>query len=438
MAAALLVFLGTYLAIGLGSLPFVRIDRPAAALLGALGMVVLGVVSLEQAYEAIHLPTLALLLGLMLLACELARAGFFAVLAEWMIVRFRSATALLAAVVVASGLLSALFLNDAVCILFTPLVLRAAKRAGRDPLPYLIGVATASNVGGACTITGNPQNVLIGHLSGISYGEFLVRLAPASLLSLALTWCTIALVYRRRLAGDRPAARPVEQGPEPGAVLVHERVEWRRILLTLGVAASMLVAFLAGIDVSLAALAAGAGMLVFDASRRSAATTAGRRFTGLAPSLARADLDPFAGVDWTLLVLFAGLFVVTEGVRESGLASGIVGTVGVLLEESPFVRLAGLSAVSIALSNLVSNVPAVMLLEAPLRTAGSDGTWLTVAMASTFAGNLTIVGSIANLIVAQLAREECPITYVEYLKVGVPLTLGSTAIGIAVLFLQGA
>lgn len=431
MTAALLILLATYLAIGLGSLPFVRIDRPAAALVGALAMVAFGVIPLEKAYAAIHLPTLTLLLGLMLLASELARAGFFALVADWLVTRFRSPASLLGAVVAASGVLSAVFLNDAVCILFTPLMLRVAKRSGRDPIPLLIGVATASNVGGACTITGNPQNVLIGHYSGISYGEFLLRLAPASIAGLGLTWATISLVYRARLAA--PPRPPVDEV----AVVLHERAQPGRIRLALLVAAAMMVAFLAGVDVSLAALASGAVVLVFDASRRSAATTAGRRFTGLAPSVARADLDPFAGVDWTLLVLFAGLFVVTEGARESGVGAVFVDSVSALLSGPSLTRLAGISGVSLVLSNLVSNVPAVMLLEAPLTTAGSKGAWLALAMSSTFAGNLTIVGSIANLIVAQLAREESPISYVEYLKVGVPLTLGSMAIGILVLAAQG-
>lgn len=431
MTAALLIFLATYLAIGLGSLPFIRIDRPAAALVGAIAMVAAGVLPLEKAWAAIHLPTLALLLGLMLLASELARAGFFAVIADGLVSRFRSAHALLGAVVVASGVLSAVFLNDAICILFTPLILRVAKRAGRDPLPLLLGVATASNVGGACAITGNPQNVLIGHYSGISFAEFLLRLAPASIVGLLLTWATIAFVYRRQLAA------PVRVVAAESPVVVHETVQPNRIRLALLVSAAMLVAFLAGIDVSLAALASGAVVLVFDASRRSAATTAGRRFTGLPPSLARADLDPFAGVDWTLLVLFAGLFVVTAGVAESGLAAGFVDAVSSVLSSGPLTRLAGLSVLSAALSNLVSNVPAVMLLQAPLSAADSHAAWLAVAMSSTFAGNLTIVGSIANLIVAQLAREESPISYVEYLKVGVPLTLGSIAVGIAVLAVQG-
>lgn len=431
MTIALLIFLATYLAIGLGSLPFIRIDRPAAALVGAFAMVASGVLPLEKAYSAIHLPTLALLLGLMLLASELARGGFFAIVADWLVMRFTTPHALLGAVVMTSGVLSAVFLNDAVCILFTPLILRVARRAGRDPLPLLLGVATASNVGGACTITGNPQNVLIGHYSGISYGEFLLRLAPASLAGLFLTWGTISLVHRRSLA------EPQRPAMEDAPVVIHERVQPNRIRLALLVAVAMVAAFLAGVDVSLAAIASGAVVLVFDASRRTAATTAGRRFTGLPPSLARADLDPFGAVDWTLLVLFAGLFVVTAGVRESGLAQGLIDAVSSIQSTGPLPRLAGLSGISVVLSNLVSNVPAVMLLEAPLTSAGSEGAWLALAMSSAFAGNLTIVGSIANLIVAQLAREESPISYLDYLKVGVPLTLGSTAIGIVVLAVQG-
>lgn len=407
MAVALIIFLATYAAIGLGSLPFLPIDRPSAALIGALLMIVLKVVPLDRAWASIDLPTLTLLLGLMLLAASLARAGFFGWVADGVARRFRSPASLLGAVVIASGVLSALFLNDAVCILFTPLVLAVTRRAGWKPLPFLLGVAAASNTGGACTITGNPQNALIGIRSGIGYGEFLLRLAPASIAGLALTWAVIGWVYRGDLRAHVGATAPAHVGAP---------VDRRRLGLSLLAAAGMVAAFFAGADTALAALAAGAAMLLFTAHRPA----------------------PFDGVDFPLLVLFAGLFVVTEGVREAGIADRLLGMLGPALAAPTWARIGGVSAIALVLSNLVSNVPAVMLLSPSMGSASHPTeAWLTLAMASTFAGNLTIVGSIANLIVAEISRKEGqPIGFLEYLKVGVPLTLSSTAVGIAVLAVQ--
>jgi Na+/H+ antiporter NhaD/arsenite permease-like protein len=417
MSAALIIFVATYTVIGLGRVPGLGIDRPSACLIGALAMVFSGVVPLESAYRAVDLPTLALLLGLMLLAANLARAGFFGWVADAILHRTRSAHGLLAAVIVASGGLSALFLNDAVCILFTPLVLIVARRAGRPPLPFLLGVATASNAGGACTISGNPQNALIGTMSKIGYAEFAVRLLPASIVGLVLAFIVISFVYRKELAADpfpSTAAVPIEDAPST----LEAPLDKKRIAITLLAAVGMLVAFVAKVDTALAALSAASGVIVLtgDGTTR----------------------DPFRGVDWPLLVTFSGLFVVTAGVRDSGVANKLLDAIRPALEAAPTTRILSVTGITVILSNMVSNVPAVMLLGPILKTHGTTtGVWLTLAMASTLAGNLTLIGSLANLIVAELAKRECPISFVEYLKVGVPLTILSIATGIVSLVLQG-
>lgn len=417
MTAAAIIFVATYVAIGIGRFPGLSIDRPSACLIGGLAMVIARVLPLDKAYASINLSTLALLLGLMLLAASLARAGFFGYVAEAIVARTKSARGLLAAVVVASGVLSALFLNDAICILFTPLVLIVTRRAGRPPLPYLLAVATSSNVGGACTISGNPQNALIGTFSKLGYGEFLLRLLPSSIIGLALTWAVIAFVYRRELAREPapPATEPLESLP---VELNPPVVDSRRLTITLGAAAAMLVAFFLRVDTALAALGAAAGVI-------------------LVAGVGRAR-DPFVGVDWSLLVTFSGLFVVTEGVRESGLARYLLDLLTPALEASPASKLAEVSGISLVLSNLVSNVPAVMLLGPVLSEHhSSTGVWLALAMSSTFAGNLTLIGSLANLIVAELSKRDCPITFVEYLKVGIPLTVLTSIVGVVSLAVQG-
>jgi Na+/H+ antiporter NhaD/arsenite permease-like protein len=417
VTSAAIIFVATYVAIGVGRFPGLSIDRPSACLIGGIAMVIARVLPLEQAYAAINLSTLALLLGLMLLAASLARAGFFGAVAEAIVARTRSAHGLLAAVVVASGVLSALFLNDAICILFTPLVLIVTRRAGRPSLPYLLAVATSSNVGGACTISGNPQNALIGTFSKIGYGEFLLRLLPSSAIGLFLTWAVIAFVYRRELA--REPAPPTDEAPASLPVELNPKtLDKRRLVITLAAAAAMLGAFFLRVDTALAALAAAAGVILVAGVGRSR--------------------DPFIGVDWSLLVTFSGLFVVTEGVRASGLARYLLDLLTPALEAAPSWRLAAVSGISIVLSNLVSNVPAVMLL-GPVLTAHhtSSGVWLALAMSSTFAGNLTLIGSLANLIVAELSKRDCPITFVEYLKVGVPLTILTSVVGVVSLAVQG-
>ncbi len=448
MTAAATIFVLTYAAIGTGRLPGRRLDRPVAALLGAVAMVVCGVLPASRAYAAIDVPTLTLLLGLMVLTSRLAEDGLFTAVAGAIARSGRGPHALLASVVVASGLLSALFLNDAVCLLFTPLVLRVARRSGLPPLPYLLAVATASNVGGACTLSGNPQNALIGVQSGIGYGEFLRRLAPASLLGLALTYAVIAFVYRRALGAAAAASRTGAAAGAPGGVPSGRAiggaadgggldagappVSARSLSRSLVVAAGMLVAFLLHVDVGLAAIAAGGAVLLL----ASDGPRAGGR-PGATPPEGAGRPEPFRGVDFPLLVTFAGLFVVTEGVRASGLADLLLAVAETHGASDPAARIAGITGVSLVLSNLVSNVPAVMLL-GPVVAAGPHPTlgWLALAMGSTFAGNLTLVGSIANLIVAELARRECPISFVEYLKVGVPITAGTTAIGLLVLIAQ--
>jgi len=405
---ALVIFLLTYAVLGTGRVPGLAVNRPLAALLGAVAMILAGVVPLSDALAAIDLRTLGLLCGLMLLASTLADTGLFDVVTHALVRHATSGYALLAAVIAVSGVFSALFLNDAVCILFTPLVLILARRIGRNPLPFLLGVATASNVGGACTITGNPQNALIGTASGISFAEFAARLLPASALGLVADFAILALVYRATLeAPSTPPAAAADSAP------ARTREPWR-LALSLGCAAALLAAFLLRADLAVAALAAGA----------VAAGFAGHKDAGL------------RGVDFPLLVLFAGLFVVTAGVRRAGIADHVTAQLAPALAAPPLARLSQLSAIALVLSNLVSNVPAVMLLAPALTSAHSTQAWLALAMASTFAGNLTLVGSIANLIVAELAKNECPISFVEYLKVGVPLTLLTTAIGIAILYVQ--
>jgi Na+/H+ antiporter NhaD/arsenite permease-like protein len=399
---ALGVFAGAYLGLSLGRLPPFRVDRTGVAIVGAVAMVVSGALDWNAAVAAVDAHTLVLLFGMMIVAAYLKLSGFFRLVTTWAIRRARTPGGVLGAVVAAAGLLSALFVNDVVCLVLAPLVLDLTRRLGLPPVPYLIALATAANVGSVATLTGNPQNMLVGSFSGISYRSFLVRETPVALLGLACVFAVIWLVYRRRLPPALAA----------GAVEPHFSVHYPLMIKTVLAVAVMLAAFLAGVPIALVAIA------------------------GAAYTLLTRRVKPdkvYREVDWKLLVLFTGLFVLTGGVESVGLAREVLSSpVAAYLERPPVLTL-----VVAALSNVVSNVPAVLLFK-PIVPGFTEPAraWLVLAMASTLAGNLTILGSVANLIVVEAARGAgIRIGFVEYSRVGVPLTLLTLTLGCLLLSL---
>src|SRR5262249_12549829 len=196
LIAAVTIFAATYAFVAVGKVPVYRIDRAGAALLGGSLMVGTGVLTPDEAYRAIDFATITLLLGMMIVVANLRVSGFFRVVTAWIATRVRHPLALLAAVVLASGLLSAFLVNDTICLVMTPLVIELVKRVRRNPIPYLLAIATASNIGSVATITGNPQNIIIGSLSRIPYGSFAATLAPIAAIGLVIVTLLIALCYR--------------------------------------------------------------------------------------------------------------------------------------------------------------------------------------------------------------------------------------------------
>ncbi len=390
----------TYLALAMGKVPGLRIDRAGIALVGASAMLGSGVVDLPEAARAVDYETLLLLFGMMVVVAFLRLSGFFALATRRIAARFSGPRPLLAVTIGLSGVLSAFLVNDVVCVALTPLILELTRRLGRPPLPYLVGLATASNVGSVATITGNPQNIIIGSLSGISYLRFAARLAPVAAVGLILTYLVVATVYRSAL-GEHDGAPPGDAAPPR----IHRGLLIKSLIVTLATVAS----FFAGLPIALVALGA-AAILLLDRVRPE---------------------KVYSTVDWPLLVMFAGLFVVVHAFE-----ANVVRDWGIdrwhLLLDSPVMMVGGLSVI---LSNLVSNVPAVLLFRPLMRAmAESDReqAWLVLAMSSTLAGNLTVLGSVANLIVVEVARRSgTSLGFVEYLKVGVPLTLLTTLIGLA-------
>ncbi len=401
---AAIVFVFTYVAFSVGRIPGLRSDRVAAAIIGSVLLVALGGLSIGEAQGAVDGSTLGLLFGMMVLSAALDVSGAFALAGWWVTRRAKGPLALLAAVSVASAVLSAFLINDVVCIAFTPLVLRIASRLDRSPRPYLLALATASNIGSVATVTGNPQNILIASLSHISYGRFALFLAPLSVMALAANVGVLWLVCRKDLGGPF-ADRPPEARPH-----AYDRWVRKSGVVTLGV----LVAFVCGVPPVVAALVGASLML-----------------------LTRA-VNPkrlYVRVDWALLALFTGLFVIVAGVEKAGLAERLLAALGPLHPQS----VVGLTAVTAILSNLVSNVPAVMVLKSLVpHLPHPESAWMTLAMASTLAGNLTLPGSLATIIVVERARGKASISFVDFLKVGVPTGLVSLGLGAAWLSWVGA
>jgi len=394
--AAAIIFLGTYLVLAVGRLPGFRVDRTGAAIIGAGLMIAFNVLTLEEAYAAIDHNTIVLLFGMMIVVANLRLSGFFAAVAERVVRHARHPLMLLAAIVLVSGVFSAFFVNDTMCLVLTPLVLEIVLALRRNPVPYLLAIAMSSNIGSVATITGNPQNMMIGVFSGIPYRHFAAAMAPIAAAGLILAFAMLAVIYRREFA------RPEVLALERPRIRVNRVVMWKSLTASV----LMLVFFFMGWPIAKVAIVAGAVLL---STRR-----------------VKPEKIYHEG-DFSLLVLFTGLFIVIAGIEKTPFPEEAIALVSGYGLNRPEV----LSAVAAVLSNLASNVPAVLLFK-PLipHLADPDRAWLILAMASTLAGNLTVLGSVANLIVIQKAKRHASITFLEYFKVGVPLTLATLAVGV--------
>jgi Na+/H+ antiporter NhaD/arsenite permease-like protein len=406
------LFLLTYLGLVLGEVPKLRIDRAGIAFAGAALMLCTGVLTFAEAAspQSIDYETLGLLFGMMIVVGFLRLSGGLARLTQWSLEHIHSPHGLLALVILLAGALSAFLVNDIVCLALTPLVLHMAKRLGFDPVPHLVGLATGANIGSTGTITGNPQNMIIGVQSRISYVRFAAHLMPVAVLGLAIDFLVISVIYRAALVQRRPtgsgealAGVQFTAGALRGRVLT--RLQWR----SAAVALLTVVLFFAGLPMAVVALGAAAFLLL------------GR----LKPERV------YREVDWSLLLMFAGLFVVVHAFQIHVVSRwNLAGWQ--FLRDHP---IGLLSLTSAGLSNLVSNVPAVLLFRpvmGAVPAAARQSAWLALAMSSTLAGNLTIPGSVANLIVIEKARREgTVISFWEYCKAGVPVTLLTLGLGIA-------
>jgi Na+/H+ antiporter NhaD/arsenite permease-like protein len=373
----------TYLGLALGYIPGLRMNRATIALVGSAFLIALGVLNLQEAWQAIDANTIVFLLSMMVVNANLSYAGFFRRSISVILSITRSPLGLLITLTFGSGILSAFFLNDTLALIFTPLTLSLTLALGLNPIPYLLAIAGATNIGSVATLSGNPQNILIGSFSGISYLEFLRILAPVALVGLVVQVILLWLLYP-----DIRSVKPCQPLPTS-----NQRIFKPLFNKTLVITIGLLIAFTIGLPLGESALVAASLLLI---TRRVKPQRILQK------------------VDWNLLVMFSGLFILTRVTQKLNLLQPFTHAIN---------SAASFLGVTVVLSNLISNVPAVLLLH-PLVPPGDTKYWLLLAAGSTLAGNLTLFGSVANLIVVEAAADlGYKLTFWEHLRFGALLTL---------------
>ena len=397
------IFVITYVLISGRQLKILPLNRPAAALLGAVLMIATGVLTPERAYRAINYDTLVLLLGMMLISAYLYLAHFFEWAADLVLNFSRTPARLLLYVTLTSGILSALLVNDTICLMLTPLVVAVIRRGKLPLLPYLVALATSANIGSVATLVGNPQNMIIGHFSHVSFSEFSRSLMPVAIIGMAINFFILRFGFRKML---------------PATAIDHAKhlvpkLERGLFALVCVVLVSIFAGFLAGLNLAWTAMAGAALVMV----------------------LARRDThDVLKLVDWHLLLFFAALFVVVDGLRDTGLPDLLYSRLQPIFGSSVPTQVWNLTWFSVVGSNVFSNVPFVLVAGNWIaRFAEPALMWKVLALATTFAGNLTIVGSVANMIVVESARDHIQVGFWDYARFGIPITILTTAAGVAVL-----
>ena len=403
MTRGTLVFLVTYVLVASRRLRFVRIDRPAGALTGAVLAVALGALTPAEAAHAVDQTTIVLLFAVMGMGAFLSLDGFFDRAGTVVVARARTRRRLVGAIVWGAGLLSAIVTNDAVCVLAAPLVVAWIERYSLPRAPVLLALATGANTGSVATLVGNPQNMLCGSLGGLGFGRFAVHMLPVTLVGLALNHAVLVALYRRDLEGDLPA------GPPPDGPIVT-----RRSAITLAVILGTVALYTAGASLSFTALG-GFVLLLF--VHREEPEGVWRR------------------IDWSVLLFFGGLFVAVEAFARSGATDAAFARFPLAAGEGGLATWLRAAVVFLVGSNVVTNVPFILIVRPEMASLpDAELGWEMLAMASTFAGNLTLLGSVANVIVAEKAERVGGLRFGEHLRAGLPIALLTTLAGAVTLY----
>ncbi|HQH19563.1 MAG TPA: SLC13 family permease [Bacteroidales bacterium] len=404
---ALIIFIITYIGIIFTRLPKMNIDRPSAAFFGAVAMVIFGVLSFNEAILAIDFNTITLLLGMMMIISTLQLDGFFSLIAHKTISFAKNQTKLLILVVFVTGIASAFLVNDAVVLIFTPVIILICKSSKINPIPYLIAEILASNAGSVMSITGNPQNMLIGLNSGISYSNFLFHLFPVSIISMVIIIVIIRWLYPSCFRKKKPL------------IFQTTNFEYNYASMKTSVPVFIMVVisffFSNAINLSIPLIALAGGSLILILGK-------------IKPSVI------IKQVDWVLLLFFASLFIVVEGIQKTGLLSNLISKYPLTNNLNGIWILHGISFIG---SQIVSNVPLTVVLLPFMKAADSSILWLSLASASTLAGNATIIGAMANLIVIETAeKQNVKIKFMDFFKSGIIITIITLLLSVLIIYVE--
>lgn len=398
---ALVIFIITYLGIIFTRLPRVNIDRPSAAFTGAVAMIFFGVISFDNAIKAIDYNTIALLLGMMIIISTLKIEGFFSLLASKTISIANTRTKLLSVIVFITGIASAFLVNDAVVLLFTPVIISICGKSNLNPVPFLIAEILSSNIGSVMTITGNPQNMLIGISSGISYIDFMIHLLPVSIIGMLLVILIVKLFYRKIFSDKTHLKFKSDYSYSFNKMK-------RSLIIFVFVVLGFFFGKMLSISIPMIALTGGALILLLGKAKPS---------------------KVIKEVDWVLLLFFASLFIVVAAIKQVGLLDNLI---KINVTEN-INGILGLHGISLLMTQIVSNVPFTVLMTPLMESVNSQILWLCLASASTLAGNATILGAMANLIVIESAEKEgVKIGFWEFFKIGIIVTLVTLIVSILI------
>lgn len=405
---ALIIFLITYTGIIFTRLPKVNLDRPSAAFFGAVMMIVFGVLSFTEAISSIDFNTIGLLLGMMIIITTLELDGFFSLIAKKAIQYSRNPFNLLIVIVFTTGISSAFLVNDAVVLLFTPVIITICNKSKLNPIPYLIAEILSSNVGSAMTITGNPQNMLIGINSNISFTEFLFRLFPISFLGMIGIVFIVRWIYRKDFSNQSLTLSGEDDFKYNYASMKFSVPIFLLVMLL------FFIGKLVNLSIPVIALFGSSLILIFGKIKPSTV---------------------IKSVDWVLLLFFSSLFIVVRAVEKVGLLDLFFSHISFVNED--FMSIGIIHLLSLFFSQIVSNVPFAILMLPLMKTIHSDILWLSLASASTLAGNFTIIGAMANLIVIESAGSfNIEIKFREFFKAGSITTILTFFISMAILYFQ--
>lgn len=400
----LIIFIITYIGIIFTRLPKVNIDRPSAAFTGAVAMIVFGVISFEDAIKSIDFNTITLLLGMMIIVSTLKIEGFFSLIASKTISYSHSRNKLLIIIVFITGIASAFLVNDAVVLLFTPIIISICRKTNLNPIPYLIAEILSSNIGSTMTITGNPQNMLIGISSNISYVDFLIKLLPISLIGMIIIVFVVKLFYRKHF-----------QDKSTLEFITDYQYDFNKMRISVLIFLLVILGFFFGkilsLSIPIIALIGASLILLFGKAK---------------PSSVIKD------VDWVLLLFFACLFILVSSIQSLGLLDRFI---NIELNEN-LSGIVGLHSLSLVMSQILSNVPYTVLMTPLMEVVNNENLWLALASSATLAGNATIIGAMANLIVIESSeKENVKISFWEFFKIGIVTTIITLLLSIALFYI---